>query len=88
MNDISDKLEDLAATLKTERDQLRLQLHLLKAEAKDEWDEAEEKWHRLEPRLQKLKKGLTESGEDIGAATGQLAEEIAHAYRRLRDSVR
>jgi chromosome segregation ATPase len=84
MSDIGDKLEKLVETIKTDRDELRVRLHLLKAEAKDEWDEVEEKWRHLEPKLKQLRDGAVESGEDIAAATSQLAEEIGNAYKRLR----
>ncbi len=88
MSETSEKLEKLVATIKTQRDEIRLQLHLLKAEAKEEWDDLEGKWHHLEPKLKQLRDGAIESGDEIGAATSQLAEEIGHAYRRLRDALK
>ena len=88
MNDVSDKLEKLVESIKTDRDELRVQLHLLNAEIKEEWEDLEEKWQHLEPKLKDLRKGVSESGEEIGAATSQLAEEIGSAYRRIRKAMR
>ena len=88
MNDVSDKLEKLVESIKTDRDELRVQLHLLNAEIKEEWEDLEEKWQHLEPKLKDLRKGVSESGEEIGAATSQLAEEIGNAYRRIRKAMR
>ena len=88
MSDLGDKYEGLMKSLKTERDELRVQLHLLKAEAKDEWDEVEERWDHIEGRLKKIGEGASESGEEIGAAGKQLAEEIGNAYQRIRKSMK
>ena len=87
MGDINDKLEGLLASLKTERDELRVRAHLLKAEAKEEWEEVEQRWEHLEARLKKVGESAAESGDDILAAGKQLSEEIGNAYRRIRKSL-
>lgn len=87
MADLGDKLDEIVAALRTERDELRVRLHLLKAEAKDEWEEVEERWEHLESRLKKAGEAASDSGEDIAAAGKQLAEEIGSAYKRIRDSL-
>lgn len=79
--DLDDKFEDVISSMKTQRDELRVQLHLMKADMKDEWHELEEKWDRLEPKL-------NESAEDIGAASKQLAGEIASAYQRIKAALK
>jgi chromosome segregation ATPase len=88
MSDLDDKLESLVGRLKTERDELRVRLHLLKAEAKDEWEEMETHWEHLEGRMKKVGEQAAESGEEVAAAGKQLAEEIGHAYQRIRDSLK
>ena len=87
MSDIQNKLDGLLAGLKTERDELRVRLHLLKAEAREEWDEVEEHWQHLEARMKKVGASAAESGEDVLAAGKQLSEEIGNAYRRIRKSL-
>lgn len=84
---MSDRMDQILAKLKTERDELRVQLHLLKAEAKEEWEEMEARWEHLEARMKKVGESAAESGEDVAAAGKQLAEEIGHAYRRIRKSL-
>jgi len=88
MSDLDDKFEGLVKSLKTERDELRVQMHLLKAEAKDEWEEVEGHWVQLEGKLKKVGEGASESGEEIAAAGKQLAEEIGNAYQRIRKSLK
>ena len=82
------KLEQLIAQLRQERDELRVRTHLLKAEFKQEWDDVERKWEHIELRLQRAGEGARASAGEIGAATSQLGEEIANAYRRIRDALR
>ena len=78
------RLEELITKLKQERDELRVQIHLAKAEAKDEWEELEKKWDILENKLAALKRETKDASKDIGAALGVLSEEIANAYKRIR----
>lgn len=87
MNDVQDKLGKVVETIKTERDELRLQLHFFKTEAKDEWNKMEEHWRNLEPKLKQVRESVAESGEDIGAAVTQLSEEIGEGYKRIRNAL-
>jgi len=82
------KLQELLAKLQQERDELRVRAHLLKAELKQEWDEVERKWGHVESRLDRARAGARASAGEIGAATAQLGEEIANAYKRMRDALR
>ena len=36
--DIEDKVDELAESLKTERDELRVRMHLMRAEVEGEWE--------------------------------------------------
>jgi predicted nucleic acid-binding Zn-ribbon protein len=80
--------DKLVERLRQERDELRVRAHLLKAELRDEWDEVEDQWGHFEAKLEHLSKGAKDSTEDIGAAVSVLGEEIARAYKRLRDSLK
>jgi cysteinyl-tRNA synthetase len=88
MSDSQKNVKQLVDRLRTERDELRVRAHLLKAELRDEWDVVEAKWEKLEPKLERLRDGAKESAGDVGAAISQLGEEIAHTYRRLRDALK
>jgi hypothetical protein len=88
MSEQERKLDQLVGRLRQERDELRVRAHLLKAELKDEWDAVERQWEHLEPKLERLRKGAKASSDDVGAATRQLGEEIANAYRRMRDALK
>jgi hypothetical protein len=87
MNDVSERFEELKAELQQERDELRVRLHLLHAEARDEWDELEDKWQHFESKLERAGGSVKDSASEIGAATEQLGEELANAYRRLKKAL-
>jgi SMC interacting uncharacterized protein involved in chromosome segregation len=66
------------------RDELRVQLHLGKAEARERFEKLEQTWQHLESRLKLIRE---ESGEDLGQireAAGLLVGEIRDGYRHLR----
>ena len=87
MSDFGKKMDEALAKLKTERDELKVKLHLLKADARDEWDEVEKRWDHFEARMKKVGESAADSGEDVAAAGKQLAEEIGNAYKRIRKSL-
>lgn len=74
--------------LRQERDELRVQLHLGKAELKDEWEVLEKKWAHLETRVAGVAEEARESSREVGAAFGVLAEELGEAYKRIRQRIR
>jgi SMC interacting uncharacterized protein involved in chromosome segregation len=79
-----DKLVELIEILKQRRDELRLQMHLGKTEAKDLWQETEDKWRLLRSQLDKIDNDTEDVTKDVGAAAMLVAEEIKHGYDRLK----
>ena len=79
-----DQLDELVETLKQRRDELSVQLHLGKAEAKDLWKETEEKWRHLRGQLDTVDDDTGDVAKDVGAAAMLMAEEIKQGYERLR----
>ncbi len=85
MRDDRDELDEFIDKLKQERDELRVHIHLAQAELKQDWEQIEEKWRRLEPKLRSAAGEAREASRDIGAALGVVGEEIAKAYRKIRE---
>ncbi len=77
------EFDDLMADLRQKRDELRVQMNLASKEARDEWEELEAK---MEEFREKAK--LSETGEGIGKALGELGHEIKLGYERLRDAIK
>ena len=87
MNDIKENLQELAAELRQTRDELRVQISLAKAEARDEWDELEEKWEHFRTRMKPVEAAVGESAGDVGDALASLGKELKRGYQRIRDAL-
>ena len=80
-------LPDVMAELRQQRDELRVRMHLAKAEAKQEWEELEKKWQHFESRVGHTAEEAKASGRNVGVALEHLGEELATAYRRIKKSL-
>ncbi len=77
-------LETLEQKLAQMRDELRVKIHLAKADARDQWDVAEQKWARFAPRAHELREAADEAGEGIWTSLKALGHEIAEGYDSVR----
>jgi hypothetical protein len=76
-HDLKSELERGAAALRTLRDQIRVQIHLGKLDARGEWE-------RLAPQLEQT---LERAKREISEATREAVAEVTEAARRLRHRV-
>ena len=74
----------LVEDLKQMRDELKVQMHLAAADARDEWNEVEKKWEHLRARLDVVGKAAETSAEEVGDALEVVAQEIKKSYERIR----
>ncbi len=81
-------LQELVDSLKQQRDELRVQMHLAQLEAREEleeeWKELEEKWAEIKPKLDAIRDDTVESSKNIFDALKMIAEEIEDGYKRVR----
>ena len=82
--DVGEKLSEEVEALKRARDELRVRIHLGKADAKDLWNEAEAKLSELEAKVKSVSAQAEEPLHEVGEAAKLLAEEIGDAYKRIR----
>ena len=80
MSDIDDLWDDL----KTQRDEMKVQAHLARAEFRDEWNELEKKWQKAEQAFGRLQDQAIETTTEMQRSTKVVMEEIASAYDRIR----
>ena len=83
-NTAGSELDRLVGELKTQRDELRVRMHLAKNEAKDEWEKLEKKWEHLRGRLDVVGAEAKDAGKDVLAATRLVLKEIKEGYARVR----
>jgi predicted nucleic acid-binding Zn-ribbon protein len=84
MNEWRQRLNEVIAKMERERDELRLQLHLAKAEARDELARVDEKMAELKARAALIDDEARDALDDIGGAARALADEVRAGYERVR----
>ena len=86
-DDIKEELDELTADLKQKRDELRVQMHLAGAEAKESWENLEKQWTHFEARSAQVADAAKDAGGEIWEATKQLGGEIRDGYDKIRKSM-
>ncbi len=87
MSTMRAKLAEMLEKLEQERDELKVRMHLGKAEAREEWEKMEERIGELRGRLDKAGDEAGDVMEDVGAAAKLLGEEIREGFARLRKTL-
>ena len=88
MSKTNEELHELSDALKQARDELRVDMHLAKAEIRDDWEELERQWEHFRQKMQRVGHEAVEAGEDVGEATSLLGSELKKGYQRIRKSMR
>lgn len=81
---MQEELKKLEDAVLQQRDELRVKLHLAKADARDEWEALERKLDEARGKFELVRQNADESLDDIGAAARLLGDEILKGYERLR----
>ena len=77
-------IDTLIEGLKQQRDAIKVQLHLGKAEARQEWEELEQKLEHLRAKAKVVGNETQDASQDVFEAAKLLAEEIKRGYDRIR----
>ncbi|MDH3212166.1 MAG: CBS domain-containing protein [Myxococcales bacterium] len=85
--DLGEKLADEFEAIQRMRDELRVQIHLAKADARDLWERTERKLEEVEGKLKLVSKGAAEPLHDVAEAARGLLREIRDGYLRIRKSL-
>jgi len=87
MPDWKGKIEAEIGELRRVRDELKVRMHLAKAEAKDRWEELEHSFRRLEAKGHQIAQASEEPLRDVKDAARLLVDEIREGYRRIREAL-
>ena len=87
MSDWKARIQREIDELRRVRDELKLRIHLAKADAKDRWNELEHEFHSLEAKGHQIAQASEEPLRDVRDAAKLLVEEIRDGYRRIRESL-
>ena len=77
----------MVSSLKQQRDELKLQIHLGSTEAKEEWTKLEEKFQRFTSDYEPVKHAVDETAEDVWESLKLVAGEIKTGFNRIRKSL-
>lgn len=80
-------LETLETKLAQVRDELRLKMHLARADARDSWEGLEQKWQHFGGRLADLREASGEAAGDAWEGVKGLGRELAEGYEKLRKAL-
>lgn len=81
---MKEKLQQLVQALTSEREELRVRLHVLGLEAREEWDGLEAKWDAMQVRLRdagwelnlKAKEEIHDLGEDVDELQHKIGDKV------------
>ncbi len=85
---MADKMEELIETLKQQRDELRVKMHLGSLDAKDEFDALEKKWNgwvaEAKAQSKPLREVIEDSAKDVGSAVDLVLDELKSGYDKVK----
>jgi len=84
MADAKEQMTKAVEYLKQQRDELQVQLHLAKADAKDEWAKLEKQWDEIRPKLEGAREEAGKTAESVSTALGLAIDELKKGYERLK----
>jgi len=80
-------LAELISSLRRQRDELALKIHLGKADLKDEWTQMTEKLDELTREYEPLKEAVGETTDNLVSSLKLVGEEIQNGFHRIRKSL-
>lgn len=87
MSQDRDFLNETISSLKQQRDELALQMHLGKEELKDEWDKMQVKLDKLSDDFDPVKDAMEESASNLFESLKLVAGEIKESFDRIKSSI-
>ncbi len=83
--DIKKEFDDLTDTLKQQRDEIELQIHLASMDAKDEWQNAEKNWGQFIDALGVITDETKETSTELIHTTKVIGDELIETYKRISE---
>ena len=84
---ITERLEKVLKELKTDRDNLKVKLHLLNMDAKEEWNELENKYENFKAKASIVAEATEDSTGEVVEALKLVGEELHEGYKRIKRSM-
>lgn len=81
--DLKKEFDEISATLKQQRDEIEVQLHLASMDAKEEWHQGETKWGEFIDALGVITDDSKETSAELIHTTKVIGDELKETYRRI-----
>ena len=81
-------LEKMLGKLRQQRDELKVKIHLAKADAEEEWAAAEKKWAHLKTKSEALATTGGEVAKELGETVKEIGEDLMNGYERISKIVK
>jgi hypothetical protein len=78
---------ELISSLKQQRDELVLQIHLAEMEGKEEFEKAQKKLDQVSSDFEPLKDAVEESAENVWESLKLVAGEVKDSFDRIRKAL-
>jgi CBS domain-containing protein len=84
---LSDWIEREVQELRRLRDELKVRVHLGKAEARERWEKLEKTLHTLESKAKQTSRAAEQPIRKLEQDLRELAKDLREGYRQIRDSI-
>ena len=84
MASTNSRLEELIESVKRQRDELALRIHLGQAEAKDEWAQLQKRLAQLEEKAAPIRGVVDDTSKSVGSSLELAAQDIKKGFERIR----
>lgn len=84
MTDKRYDLDVIVEDLKRARDEVRVQMHLAKADARNEYERLEHEWEHVRAKLGLIGKEAGKAAVEVGAALRLAVDELRQGYEHVR----
>lgn len=81
--EMRDEFDKLVKKLKTERDELKLKMHLGSMEAREEFEQAEKTWSQLKSKASEIADDAAETSDEFISKARIVGEELKDTYHRI-----
>ena len=81
--EMKEEFTRLVEKLRTERDEIKLKIHLASMDAKQEFEAAEKQWGYLKNKASEIADGAVETSEELIGKSKIVGQELKETYKRI-----
>jgi len=87
MTTIEQDIKKIIEAIKTQRDEIKVRLHLANAEINDEWVEMGKKWEEMKTKNSKLKASAGDTSTALVSDLKKMGKDLKEGYERMKKTL-